>query len=372
MLSLDITMRYARFHLSVQQNLPPSGVTALFGHSGSGKSTLLRVIAGLETNADGRVAWQDELWQNGGAQKRRHFTPPHKRGLGMVFQDTRLFPHLTVAQNLAYADTRARGLPGPSMEDIVAAFDLAPLLARDPGSLSGGETSRAAIARALLTRPRMLLMDEPLAALDEARKGEILPYLERLRDQIGTPILYVSHNMAEVARLANNLMLIDGGKITHHGPLEALLADPTIAPAIGLREAGAVIQATLTAQDDDGLSRLTTSAGTLFLPRIEAALGSKLRIRILAHDVILSRTAPQGLSALNILPATVTDLRSGSGPGALVQLRAGSDDILARITRRSAAALTLAPGTPCFAILKSVSVAQGNIGTTPTKSPPRL
>lgn len=364
MLSLDVSLHYPGFHLSVQQTLPATGVTALFGRSGSGKSTLLRVIAGLEPNADGHVAWQEELWQNGNAGNKRQFTPPHKRGLGMVFQDTRLFPHLNVAQNLAYADKRARHLPGPAMADIIEAFDLGALLARHPDNLSGGEASRTAIARALLTRPRLLLMDEPLAALDEARKTEILPYLERLRDQIGTPILYVSHNMAEVARLANTLMLIDKGKINHHGPLEALLADPGVAPALGLRDAGAVIQAMLTAQDDDGLSRLTTSAGTLFLPRIEAPLGSHLRIRILAQDVILSRTAPQGLSALNILPATVTDLRTGAGPGALVQLRAGQDDILARITRRSATALGLAPGSPCFAILKSVSVAQGSIGTT--------
>lgn len=371
MLSLDITLSYPNFTLpnftlAVQQTIPSSGLTALFGRSGSGKSTLLRVIAGLEPQAQGRIAWNDTLWQNG-----PQFTPPHKRGLGYVFQDTRLFPHLTVAQNLRYAETRARGLAGPSMDDIITALDLGPLLPRHPSSLSGGEASRAAIGRAMLTRPRLLLMDEPLAALDEARKSEILPYLERLRDQIGTPILYVSHNMAEVARLATHLMLIDAGRITHHGPIEALLADPATAPALGLREAGAVITATLTQQDEDGLSQLATAAGPLLLPRIDAAIGSRIRIRILAQDVILSRIRPTGLSALNILPAMVTDLRTGAGPGALVQLQIGSDRILARITRRSAAALGLAVGTDCFAILKSVSVAQGNIGAVapPSVSP---
>lgn len=357
MLSLDITLSYPGFTLALQQSLPSSGLTALFGRSGSGKSTLLRVIAGLEPNAQGRIAWKDTVWQDG-----PQFTPPHKRGVGYVFQDTRLFPHLTVAKNLSYADTRARGLPGPSMDDIIMALDLAPLLNRYPNSLSGGEASRAAIGRAVLTRPQMLLMDEPLAALDDARKAEILPYLERLRDQIGTPILYVSHNMAEVARLATHLLLIDDGRITHHGPVDMLLSDPAVAPALGLREAGSLIEATLICHEDDGLSQLATSAGPLLLPRVDAAIGSRIRIRIMAQDVILSRTRPTGLSALNILPATVTDLRTGGGPGALVQLQIGNDRILARITRRSATALDLTPGTDCFAILKSVSVAQGNIG----------
>jgi molybdate transport system ATP-binding protein len=364
MLSLDVTLGFGGFKLAVRQDLPASGLTALFGRSGSGKSTLLRIIAGLETKASGRVAWKGTAWQDG-----RSFAPPHKRGLGYVFQDTRLFPHLTVARNLRYADSRAKGLPGPTFDDIISALDLAPLLARYPASLSGGEQSRAAIGRAMLTRPEMLLMDEPLAALDDARKAEILPYLERLRDQIGTPILYVSHNMAEVARLATHLLLIDAGCITHSGPIETLLADPGIAPALGLREAGSVITATLTAQDADGLSQLATSAGPLVLPRVDAALGSRIRIRILAQDVILSRSAPVGLSALNILPATVTDIRTGAGPGALVQLRIGQDHILARLTRRSALALELEQGTSCFAILKSVSVAQGNIGAL---SPPQL
>jgi molybdate transport system ATP-binding protein len=357
MLSLDITLEYPGFSLEVAQTIPQSGVTALFGRSGSGKSTVLRVIAGLETGAQGRVAWDGEVWQGPG-----QFTPPHQRGLGYVFQDTRLFPHLSVAQNLAYADKRAGHLPGPDMAEVITALDLAPLLSRQPQSLSGGERSRCAIGRALLTRPRMLLMDEPLAALDEARKAEILPYLERLRDQIGTPILYVSHNMAEVARLASHLMLIEAGRITHHGPIEELLADPATAPALGLREAGAMIHAILAGHDDDGLSRLQTSAGTVFLPRVEAPLGSILRVRILAQDVILAREAPTGLSALNILPATVTAIQMGAGPGALVQLMLGEDRILARITRRSASALGLESGTQCFAILKSVSVAPGNIG----------
>lgn len=358
MLSLDITLSFPGFALCLRETIPATGVTALFGRSGSGKSSLLRVVAGLERGATGRVAWGEDVWQQG-----RHFTPPHKRGLGYVFQDTRLFPHLTVRGNLDYADSRARGLRGPAMADVTDALDLGPLLARNPATLSGGEASRVAIGRALLARPRLLLMDEPLAALDEDRRAEILPYLERLRDSFAVPMLYVSHSTAEVARLASHLLLIEAGQIRLRGPAATLLADPATAPAFGLREAGAVLYARIEAQEDDGLTRLSTSAGPVLLPRVAGAPGTPLRLRILARDVIIARTRPEGLSALNILPATVTTLRLGDGPGALVQLRTGQDTILARITRRSANALQLAPGTDCFVVVKSVSVAPGDIGT---------
>jgi molybdate transport system ATP-binding protein len=356
-LSLDLSLSFGAFRLAVKTDLPLSGITAIFGHSGSGKSTLLRVIAGLETGATGRVALGADHWQGNGA-----FTPPHRRGVGYVFQDTRLFNHLSVAGNLAYADKRAQSLPGPAWEEVVSALDLAPLLTRRPHSLSGGEASRVAMGRALLTRPRLLLMDEPLSALDEARKAEILPYLERLRDRMGIPILYVSHSTAEVARLADHLVILEAGAIRFQGPVATLLADPAAARSFGLREAGALLNARIARHEEDGLTCLETSAGPLLLPHVAAPLGTRLRVRILAQDVLLSVIRPQGLSALNILPATVQSLRMGEGPGAFVQLRAGDELLLARITRRSAAALALEPGSPCFAILKSVSVAPFNIG----------
>jgi len=365
MLSLDITLGYPGFALRLRETLPTTGVTALFGRSGSGKSSLLRVVAGLERRAKGRVSWGDEVWQDA-----RRFTPAHRRGLGYVFQDTRLFAHLNVQGNLNYADTRARGLPGPGMAEVTEALDLGPLLARHPATLSGGEASRVAIGRALLMRPRLLLMDEPLAALDEDRRAEILPYLERLRDDLGIAMLYVSHSTAEVARLANHLLLIDAGEIRLRGPANTLLSDPATAPAFGLREAGAVLQARIEAHEDDGLTRLTTSAGPVLLPRVAAPPGTLLRLRILARDVIIARTRPAGLSALNILPATVSALRLGDGPGALVQMRAGDETLLARITRRSALALALEPGTACFAVIKSVSVAPGDIGAPATRENP--
>jgi molybdate transport system ATP-binding protein len=357
-LSVDIRLPYGAFSLHVAQDFALSGVTGLFGPSGSGKSTLLRVIAGLESNASGRVAMGAEIWQD----EHKHL-PPHRRGVGYVFQDTRLFPHLSVRANLEYAFRRARGLGGPGLDEVIGALDLGPLLARRPAEISGGEKQRVAIGRALLAAPKILLMDEPLAALDEARKAEILPYLERLCDQSRVPILYVSHSVAEVARLAQHMVVLRDGRVLRTGPAAEVLSDPEAVPMVGSREAGAVIEARIVAQHDDGLTELAVSAGTLFLPRIEAAIGDALRLRIPAQDVILSRARPEGLSALNILPVVVTEVKEGEGPGAVVQLQAGSDLLLARLTRRSVAALGLKPGVAAHAVLKSVALAKSDIGT---------
>lgn len=360
-LDLDIRMPLAGFALQVHEAVPLRGITAILGPSGSGKSTLLRIIAGLEPGATGRVAAFGETWQDVAPEGMR-FVPPHRRGVGMVFQDTRLFPHLTVAGNLRYAATRARGLGGPEETDIVARFDLGPLLDRRPARLSGGERSRVAIARALLAAPRLLLMDEPLASLDEARKGEILPYLERLRDNARVPVIYVSHAMAEVARLADHIVVLQDGAVRASRPAAELLADPAAVPIIGPREAGAILSARVVAQDDDGLTRLAVSGGELFLPHIAAPVGAHLRVRIPAQDVLIALDRPQGISALNILPGTIVAVKDGAGPGAVVQIRCGEELILARLTRRSSAALALAPGMACYAIVKSVAVAQGDVG----------
>jgi molybdate transport system ATP-binding protein len=357
MLQVNVRLGFPGFALDVAQDFALSGVTAIFGRSGSGKSTLLRIIAGLETRATGQVTLDGTVWQDGTLRM-----PPEQRGVGYVFQDTRLFPHLSVRGNLDFALKRARGLGGPGLDEVVTAFDLGPLLARRPTALSGGERQRVAIGRALLTAPAILLMDEPLAALDEARKAEILPYLERLRDEGGVPILYVSHAMAEVARLANRVVLIEAGRITATGTAAEILSDPAIAPGLGLREAGALLTARVAAQDEDGLTRLDSAAGPLWLPRVAAPVGASLRIRILAQDVMLATMRPEGLSALNILPVIVRDIRQGDGPGALVRLDAAGDALLARVTRRSVEALGLTPGRAVFAVLKAVSVAQENVG----------
>lgn len=358
-LHLDFRLTHPGFTLEVAEDLPLGGVTAIFGPSGSGKSSLLRVIAGLERGAQGQVRLGGDLLQGAGV-----FMPPHRRGIGYVLQDARLFPHLDVAGNLRFADRRApRGAAGPGLDEVVEVLDLAPLMARRTGALSGGETQRVALARTLLTRPRLLMLDEPLAALDDARKAEIMPYLERLRDRAGVPILYVSHAMAEVARLASDIAVLNRGRIVCSGPAVEVLADPAAAPAIGVRDAGAVIEARVVAHHPDGVTELAASSGPLFLPGVAAAEGSTLRLRILAQDVILATARPDAISALNILPATVSELHPGSGPGVMVGLAAGQDRLLARVTRRSAEALALAPGTACFAVLKSVSVAQGDVGS---------
>ncbi len=358
-LSIALTHAFPGMALDLAFDAPP-GVTALFGRSGAGKTTVVNAIAGILRPDRARIALDGQVLTDTAA---RLHLPPHKRRLGLVFQDARLFPHLTVRQNLSYGGWFAR--PRPTAADftrVVGMLDIAPLLPRPIHGLSGGERQRVALGRALLSAPRMLLMDEPLAALDEARKAEILPYLERLRDQAGLPILYVSHALDEVARLATTLVVIDAGRVLRAGPAADLLSDPDLAPQLGLRMAGAVIAGRITAHHPDGLTEVAGAGGTLFLPRIDAAAGTALRLRIAAQDVILSRDRPAGLSALNILPARVEQVRRGEGPGVLVRLRAGDALILARITARSADALGLTPGLPCHAILKSVAVAQADVG----------
>ncbi|MDT8327288.1 MAG: molybdenum ABC transporter ATP-binding protein [Roseovarius sp.] len=358
-LFVDITLDLPGFHLAVTQGFAPSGLTAVFGPSGSGKSSLLRVIAGLEARAQGRVSFDGQPWQGPNG-----FIAPHRRGIGYVFQEARLFAHLSVAGNLAYAGRRARKAGRqPDCAAIVAALGLEGLLTRRPSGLSGGEAQRVAMARALMTAPRLLLMDEPLSALDDVAKGAILPYIEAIRDDMQVPVIYVSHSVSEVARLAHHIVMLEAGQVRRVGPAQDILSDPAAAPAFGIRAAGSVLRAQVLAHHDDGLSELAVSGGRLLVPGFAAAIGAEVRVRIAAQDVILSRTRPEGLSALNVLEGELTDLRQGQGPGVMVRLRMGADqDVLARITQRSARALGLAPGQRCFAVIKSLSIAPLDVG----------
>ena len=359
-LSVAVKHQFSGFALDVGFEAP-DGITVLFGRSGSGKTTVINSVAGLLKPHSAQISLGSEHLHNSAD---RLFVPVHKRRLGYVFQGARLFPHMSVAQNLSYGLKLApKAATGPSLPEVAHLLGIDHLLDRGTHGLSGGERQRVAIGRALLSRPRMLLMDEPLAALDAARKAEILPYLERLRDQFGLPILYVSHSVAEVARLATTVVVLDEGRVARAGPAEAVLSDPDMVRQIGVREAGAILPARVTRHHADGLTELDASGGTLFLPRIDAEPGAATRVRILAQDVILSKTAPTGLSALNILPVRIVALREGSGPGMIVQLSAGQDKLLARITRRSAEALDIKPGDAAFAIVKSVSIARVDIGT---------
>lgn len=359
-LSVAVKHQFPGFALDVGFEAP-GGITVLFGRSGSGKTTVVNSVAGLLKPHSAQISLGAEHLHNSAD---RHFVPVHKRRLGYVFQGARLFPHMSVTQNLSYGLKLApKNATGASLSEVAQLLGIDHLLDRGTHGLSGGERQRVAIGRALLSRPRMLLMDEPLAALDAARKAEILPYLERLRDQFGLPILYVSHSVAEVARLATTVVVLDEGRVARAGPAEAVLSDPDMVRQIGVREAGAILPARVQRHHGDGLTELNASGGTLFLPRMDAAPGAATRVRILAQDVILAKSAPAGLSALNILPVKIVALREGSGPGMIVQLRAGQDKLLARITRRSAETLDIKPGEDAFAIVKSVSIARVDIGT---------
>ena len=358
-LEVSLSHDFGSFALEVDFTAP-EGVTVLFGRSGSGKTCVVNAVAGLLRPDRGRVVAQDVTLLD---TAHGICMPPHRRRIGYVFQEARLFPHLSVAQNLRFGRWFApKAEPGVAPERIVTLLGLEHLLTRRPGALSGGEKQRVAIGRAILSNPRLLLMDEPLASLDTARRDEILPYLERLREELRLPILYVSHSTVEVARLATTLVLIEAGRVRQAGPAASLMADPALAPAFGLREAGAVIRAEVAAQEGDGLTRLMTAAGPLWVPRVAMAPGTHLRLRVPASDVTLALTRPEGVSALNILPARITVIRAGEGPGALVQLDCGGDLLLARITQRSVTAMDLSPGRDLYVMLKALSVAPQNLG----------
>ncbi|WP_322867763.1 molybdenum ABC transporter ATP-binding protein [Aquicoccus sp. G2-2] len=356
-LTVSLKHNFPGFSLDVAFTAPP-GLTVLFGPSGSGKTTIINALAGLFQPHTGEIRISDQTLFD---SARTLCLPPSKRRLGYIFQEPRLFPHLTVEQNLLYGRRFApKNLPSESPGHIIDMLGIGHLLPRRPAGLSGGEQARVAIGRAVLASPQLILADEPLSALDEARKAEILPYFERLRDELSLPILYVSHSAAEVARLATTIIVLEHGRVTRSGTAADVLGDPHVAP-MGIREVGAVLEATVTAHHEDGLTELCAGDARLFLPRAPQAPGEQIRIRIAAHDVILSLGKPAGLSALNILEGQVEAIRAGAGPGVLVSLQTSAGRVLARITRRSADALGLAQGTHCHAVIKSVAIAPQDI-----------
>jgi len=355
-LSVDIRHSFGDFTLDVRFEAPP-GLTVLFGRSGSGKSTVINAVAGLLAPDEGLITVEGETLLD---RARGIDLAPHRRGLGYIFQEGRLFPHMTVRQNLLFSRWFRKGTRS-DFSDVVEMLGIGALLDRRPGALSGGEKQRVAIGRALLGDPRIILADEPLAALDEPRKAEILPYFERLRDEVSVPILYVSHSATEVARLATTVVTLENGRVTGQGPASGILGDPMLTP-LGARAAGAVLVTTVARHHDDGLTELNAGGIAMFVPRVAQGVGQPLRIRIAAQEVILSRQQPEGLSALNILPGTVERLRAGAGPGALVSVITPAGTILARVTQRSARALRLAEGVTCYAIVKSVAIAPEDVG----------
>ncbi len=348
-------LAWAGFDLDVDLDLPGRGVTALFGHSGSGKTTCLRCVAGLERAAEARLEVNGELWQDSAAGV---FVPPHRRALGYVFQEASLFPHLSVRRNLEFGlrrvDAASRRV---SWANVMELLGIGHLLERMPARLSGGERQRVGIARALLTSPRLLLMDEPLAALDLKRKNEILPYLERLHDELDIPVLYVSHSPDEVARLADHVVLLDQGRVVAQGALQETLARLDLPTAFS-EDAGVVIEARVAAHDDAyHLSRLDFAGGEVLVARRAAAIGQRLRFRVHARDVSLALSRSEDSSITNVIAATVCALVEADTPAhVLVRLDAAGTPLLARITRRSSDHLQLAPGLAVWAQIKAVAL----------------
>lgn len=342
------------FELDVTLQLPGAGITALFGHSGSGKTTCLRAMAGLERAADGYFSLADEIWQD---EHRGHFVPTHQRAVGMVFQEASLFPHLSVRGNMAFGQKRlASGARHFSLPAVAELLGISSLLDRMPDALSGGERQRVAIARALLAQPKILLMDEPLAALDLRRKQEILPYLERLHQELAIPVIYVSHAPDEVARLADHLVLLDAGRVVASGPLNNVLSRIDL-PATFADDAGVVIETRVAEQEADALTRLEFSGGCIYVSRRDEALGTRLRCRIHARDVSLALAPQTQSSILNSVPASVVALADTATPGhVLIRLDAGGHPLLARITRRSADRLAIRPGLNVHAQIKAVAL----------------
>ncbi|MHA7598375.1 molybdenum ABC transporter ATP-binding protein [Alicycliphilus sp. T452] len=349
-----LRVQRADFSLDVDLRLPGNGVTALFGPSGCGKTTCLRAVAGLE-RTEGRVQVNGETWQDSAAGQ---WLPTHRRALGYVFQEASLFPHLNVRRNMEYGLRRQPPQQRRvSLEQAVELLGLGALLKRMPHTLSGGERQRVAMARALAASPRVLLMDEPLAALDAARKAEVMPYLERLHRTLDIPVLYVSHSPDEVARLASHLVLLQAGRIAAQGPTAELMARLDLPLAHG-DAAAALVQGRVLAYDgDDHLLTVGIEGGQIQLassrPR---AVGECVRLRMLARDVSLARTRASDSSILNLLPARITQL-ADDGPGqVLVALDAAGTTLLARITRRSCRTLALAAGEAVFAQVKGAAL----------------
>ncbi|MFL1390823.1 molybdenum ABC transporter ATP-binding protein [Pseudomonas tritici] len=357
MIDVRLQLTYSGFALDVDLHLPGRGVTALYGHSGSGKTTCLRCIAGLERAEDGFIQINDEVWQD---SRNGLFVPPHKRALGYVFQEASLFAHLSVRANLEFGLKRIpRQQRRVDMAQATELLAIGHLLERNPEHLSGGERQRIGIARALLTSPKLLLMDEPLAALDSQRKGEILPYLERLHDELDIPVLYVSHAQDEVARLADHIVLLSDGKALASGPIGETLARLDLPLARG-DDAGVVINGTVSAYDEHYqllTLQLPDSALHMRVAHAPLAVGKALRIKVQARDVSLSLQAEEHSSILNRLPVTVTqEIPADNSAHVLVRLDAGGTPLLARITRFSRDQLQLHPGQTLWAQIKAVAV----------------
>jgi molybdate transport system ATP-binding protein len=355
MFSVSVRKRRGHFELNAQFEAPTPGVVALFGRSGCGKSTLVHVIAGLLDADAGRIALNDSVLLDTDAQVN---VPTERRRVGVVFQEPRLFPHMSVAANLNYGRKRAAPPFFVTLDAVADLLGIGHLMDRRTHQLSGGERQRVAIGRALLSQPHLLLLDEPLAALDAARRGEVLPYLESLRDQLAIPMAYVSHDFDEVLRLATHLVLMDGGRTLAQGELTAMSLNAELRAIVGPEAVGAIVEGTVLGPDAaSGLTRIRVGrSGELKVEPVAAAAGAKLRVQLLARDVIVATSAPRDLSVRNVIQGVITELAADSGGSDLVSIDIGDALIMARITRAATRELGLGPGRPVWALVKAVSL----------------
>ncbi len=350
--------------LDVAFRVEPGELLALVGHSGSGKTTLLRTIAGLWRPEVARVSVDGVPWLDTGA---RVNLPPHRRRVGLVFQNYALFPHMTALRNVMAAMDRADAAEAARILDLV---NLQGLADRKPAQLSGGQQQRVAVARALARRPQALLLDEPFSAVDRATREKLYGEIILLRAHLKMPVVLVTHDMNEAQLLADRMLVIEKGRVVREGTTAAVMADAEARRALGIREVAVMLPATVAEHLPDGLTRLDAATGPLFLPTVEGATGTRVRVRIMAHDVILSRARPEGLSAQNILAGTVARIVPGAGPGVMVHVAVGGHEILSRITRRAADQMALKPGDGVHAILKSMSVARDHVARAPDSACP--
>jgi len=353
-LCVRYALERAAFTLDVDVEFAMQGITGVFGPSGAGKTTLLRCIAGLERPDSGRLVADGSVWEDTDANVGR---AAHERRVGYVFQEARLFPHINVLGNLRYGQKRSTGDDSAiDLDQVVELLGLKSLLGRAPATLSGGEAQRVAIGRALLRGPELLLMDEPLAAIDETRREDVFPFIERLHADVGVPIVYVSHNIDEICRICDQLAVMDKGRISTHGRLQSVLLQTEV-PFLSGREAGALINATVEAfESSDRLTRVLAGGCALWVPGEIGPAGSELRLRVRANDVSVCLERPRKTSILNVMEAVIERIQKESSGTALLHLRVGSNVILARVTQRSCTELSLSPGTNVYAQIKSIAV----------------
>jgi len=354
MLKVAVGKQLGSFALDVRFELPTPGVVALFGPSGCGKSTTTNIIAGLLRPDRGRVMLGDTLLLD---THERIDVPAERRRIGYVFQDAKLFPHLSVAANLRYGEKRAVGRRYVNFDEIGHLLDLTFLMGRRTHQLSGGERQRVAIGRALLSQPQLLLLDEPLAALDRERREEVLPYLESLRDQLSIPMVYVSHQFDEVLRLATHVVLMQSGTVLAQGSIGEISIDRHLRSIIGPDAVGAIIDGVVVGEDDaSGMTRLRVGQGELKVQTAAMAPGTTLRIQLLARDIIVATQMPRHLSVRNCLPGIVKSVEGDDGNSDLISIDIGGEQILARVTKAASRELSLAPGLPVWALVKSVTL----------------